>query len=151
MQYIMKIKRLLFGLAVGFLAVGGFVACESPTDYTVYGIIYTDQTMSVPLKNARLELTMSDYDTKGYATSDSVGRFSFFFWDDGNGVGQEITTRKGGSYINSAGQTVYTQPVSIMYNGKVLFKSEIEVDRYTKENPLLLYPGCYTGKEGRDE
>lgn len=137
----MKMRRLLLVAIVGMVTLCAFGGCEVPTDYTVYGIIYTDQTMSVPLVNAKINFEVSPYSTKGYVTSDSEGKFAFFFWDDGNGNGQEVSSR-------TKDEEVPTNPVKLEYNGKVLFMGKVRRDEYTKEAPLLVYPGCYVEKGG---
>ena len=75
----MKHTRLLFILPLLFLA-----SCEPPEYPTlVSGTLYTDSTLSTPVANDTVwfcDINRAD-GYLGHATTDSLGRFGFSFWN----------------------------------------------------------------------
>lgn len=59
-----------------------FTACEPPEYPTlVSGTLYTDSTLTTPVANDTVWFCNIDKAYLGHATTDSLGRFGFSFWN----------------------------------------------------------------------
>lgn len=59
-----------------------FTACEPPEYPTIIsGTLYTDSTLSTPVANDTVWFCNIDKEYLGHATTDSLGRFGFLFWN----------------------------------------------------------------------
>ena len=59
-----------------------FTACEPPEYPTlVSGTLYTDSTLTTPVANDTVWFCNIDKEYLGHATTDSLGRFGFSFWN----------------------------------------------------------------------
>ena len=102
-----------------------FTACEPPEYPTlVSGTLYTDSTLTTPVANDTVWFCNIDKEYLGHATTDSLGRFGFSFWNFD--VTQSEYERRKGPYQFLA-----------LYGQDTLFQG-----RYRDEcKKLILFPG----------
>ena len=119
----MKHTHLLFILPLLF-----FVACEPPEYPTlISGTLYTDSTLSTPVANDTV--WFCDFNRAdgylGHATTDSLGRFGFSFWNF------DVT------------QTEYVRRKGIYYHFLTLYGQDtLFLGRYREGyKKLILFPG----------
>ena len=117
-------KRLL---VFSFYFLVFFVACEPPEYPTlVSGTLYTDSTLTTPVANDTVWFCNIDKEYLGHATTDSLGRFGFSFWNFD--VTQSEYERRKGPY-----QFLFLA----LYGQDTLFQGRYR-DEYKK---LILFPG----------
>ena len=103
-----------------------FTACEPPEYPTlVSGILYTDSTLTTPVANDTVWFCNIDKAYLGHATTDSLGRFGFSFWNF-DVTKTEYERRKNLYYTFFA-----------LYGQDTLFRGRYR-DEYKK---LILFPG----------
>lgn len=103
-----------------------FTACEPPEYPTlVSGTLYTDSTLTTPVANDTVWFCNIDKAYLGHATTDSLGRFGFSFWNF-DVTKTEYERRKNFYYTFFA-----------LYGQDTLFRGRYR-DEYKK---LILFPG----------
>ena len=103
-----------------------FTACEPPEYPTlVSGTLYTDSTLTTPVANDTVWFCNIDKEYLGHATTDSLGRFGFSFWNF-DVTKTEYEWRKNLCYNFFA-----------LYGQDTLFRGRYH-DEYKK---LILFPG----------
>ena len=103
-----------------------FTACEPPEYPTlVSGTLYTDSTLTTPVANDTVWFCNIDKAYLGHATTDSLGRFGFSFWNF-DVTKTEYERRKNLYYTFFA-----------LYGQDTLFRGRYR-DEYKK---LILFPG----------
>ena len=103
-----------------------FTACEPPEYPTlISGTLYTDSTLTTPVANDTVWFCNIDKEYLGHATTDSLGRFGFSFWNF-DVTKTEYEWRKNLCYNFFA-----------LYGQDTLFRGRYR-DEYKK---LILFPG----------
>ena len=103
-----------------------FVACEPPEYPTlISGTLYTDSTLSTPVANDTVWFCNTDKAYLGHATTDSLGRFGFSFWNF------DVT------------QTEYKWRKNLYYSFFALYGQDTLLQGHYRDEykKLILYPG----------
>ena len=103
-----------------------FTACEPPEYPTlVSGTLYTDSTLTTPVANDTVWFCNIDKEYLGHATTDSLGRFGFSFWNF------DVTKTEYERRMN------FYYTFFALYGQDTLFRGRYR-DEYKK---LILFPG----------